>query len=70
MTQEAQILPPIEDVFRPNSTEYCNNPVPQCLALAEAWSSGLVCPLAGMDHDPHGRHHGLLETRIPVVGFV
>lgn len=28
-------LPPVESVFNPMSSAYCQNPVPQCLALAE-----------------------------------
>jgi cytochrome P450 len=31
--QETETLPPIEQVFNPTSLEYCENPVPQCLAL-------------------------------------
>lgn len=35
MAEAAQNLPPVEDIFNPHSAEYMNNPVPQCLALAE-----------------------------------
>ncbi|MGI9276081.1 MAG: cytochrome P450 [Endozoicomonas sp.] len=35
MTAEEQTLPPVEEIYQPNSIDYCNNPVPQCLALAE-----------------------------------
>ena len=35
MSAVEQELPPVEQIFSPNSQEYCNNPVPQCLALAE-----------------------------------
>ena len=35
MAEVAQELPPIEDLFNPNSREYLDNPVPQCLALAQ-----------------------------------
>ena len=33
MGQLQEQLPPIEEVFNPNSPEYVDNPVPQCLAL-------------------------------------
>ncbi|MEH6550381.1 MAG: cytochrome P450 [Pseudomonadales bacterium] len=33
--QTEQTLPPVEEIFNPNSEEYCYNPAPQCLALAE-----------------------------------
>ena len=35
MAEAAQPLTPVEEVFNPHSTAYMNNPVPQCLALAE-----------------------------------
>ena len=35
MAEAAQELPPIQDIFDPNSKAYMDNPVPQCLALAE-----------------------------------
>ncbi|MGI9276404.1 MAG: cytochrome P450 [Endozoicomonas sp.] len=35
MSAVEQELPPVEKIFSPNSQEYCNNPIPQCLALAE-----------------------------------
>jgi cytochrome P450 len=35
MGQVETQLPPVEEVFNPNSQEYMNNPVPQCLALRE-----------------------------------
>ncbi|MCR9106334.1 MAG: cytochrome P450 [Gammaproteobacteria bacterium] len=35
MAEAAQNLPPIQDIFDPNSRAYMENPVPQCLALAE-----------------------------------
>jgi cytochrome P450 len=33
MGQLQEQLPPVEEVFNPNSPEYVDNPVPQCLAL-------------------------------------
>ena len=35
MAEAAEVLPPVEDIFNPHSPEYMNDPVPQCLALAE-----------------------------------
>lgn len=35
MAEVAENLPPIQDIFDPNSRAYTENPVPQCLALAE-----------------------------------
>ena len=34
MSQVQEQLPPIEELFNPNSPEYMNNPTPQCLELA------------------------------------
>ncbi|CAA0112002.1 Epothilone C/D epoxidase [Halioglobus japonicus] len=34
MTEVAENLPPIETIYNPNSREYMENPVPQCLELA------------------------------------
>jgi len=33
MAQAQEELPPVEEIFNPNSLEYLNDPVPQCLAL-------------------------------------
>ena len=33
MGQAQQQLPPVEEIFNPNSPEYLQNPIPQCLAL-------------------------------------
>ena len=40
MAEAAAKLPPIEQLYNPNSQEYMNDPVPQCLALAKRgrWS--------------------------------
>ena len=35
MAEAAAKLPPIEQLYNPNSQEYMNDPVPQCLALAK-----------------------------------
>ena len=35
MAEAAQDLPPIEHLYNPNSIDYMNDPVPQCLALAK-----------------------------------
>ena len=35
MSEQEQNLPPLEEVYDPSSEEYCLNPAPQCLALAE-----------------------------------
>ncbi|MAT95075.1 MAG: cytochrome [Halioglobus sp.] len=50
MAEVAQNLPPIEELFDPNSQDYMENPVPQCLALArrgpivwyEPWQAWIV----------------------------
>ena len=50
MAEVAQELPPIEQLFNPNSNEYMEDPVPQCLALArrgpivwyEPWQAWIV----------------------------
>ena len=50
MAEVAENLPPIEEIFNPNSREYMENPVPQCLALAkrgqlvwyEPWQAWIV----------------------------
>jgi cytochrome P450 len=34
MAEVAENLPPVEEVFNPNSQEYLEDPIPQCLALA------------------------------------
>lgn len=38
MSQLETSLPPLEEVFNPNSAEYLENPIPQCLALANRGS--------------------------------
>ena len=35
MSEAAVALPPVAEIFNPHSPEYMNDPVPQCLALAE-----------------------------------
>lgn len=35
MAAPAENLPPIEEIFDPNSADYLSNPIPQCLALAK-----------------------------------
>ena len=35
MSELAQQLLPIEEVFNPHSSAYLENPIPQCLALLE-----------------------------------
>ncbi|NND66553.1 MAG: cytochrome P450 [Halioglobus sp.] len=35
MAEAAQNLPPVQEIFDPHSQAYLNDPVPQCLALAE-----------------------------------
>ena len=35
MAEAAEKLPPIDQLYNPNSPEYMNDPVPQCLALAK-----------------------------------
>ncbi|QFU77934.1 cytochrome P450 [Halioglobus maricola] len=35
MSEAATALPPVAEIFNPHSPEYMNDPVPQCLALAE-----------------------------------
>ncbi len=35
MAEAAQNLPPIEELYNPNSIDYMNDPAPQCLALAK-----------------------------------
>lgn len=34
MAEVAENLPPVEEVFNPNSREYLEDPITQCLALA------------------------------------
>ena len=50
MAEVAENLPPIEELFNPQSQGYLNNPIPQCLALArrgpivwyEPWQAWIV----------------------------
>ena len=35
MGQAQEQLPPVEDIYNPNSPEYMNDPIPQCLALRQ-----------------------------------
>ena len=35
MSAIEETLPKIEEIFNPNSAAYCENPIPQCLALAQ-----------------------------------
>ena len=53
MVASAENLPPIEDVFNPNSQEYMKNPITQCLELAkrgrlvwyEPWQAWIITRL-------------------------
>lgn len=35
MAEAAEKLPPVQEIFDPHSRAYMEDPVPQCLALAE-----------------------------------
>ncbi len=53
MVASAENLPPIEDIFNPNSQEYMENPITQCLELAkrgrlvwyEPWQAWIITRL-------------------------